>query len=90
MSQEIIVRPPPGATKLPDVRDWTNRFEIHSASSDRVYVVAQNKDSGKWGCSCPGFKIHRKCKHLIDGCGIPESQIHGRAQMEYKKREGLQ
>lgn len=54
----------PNSHKLPDNGLWTNRFEIRSASSNRVYVVAQNKTKRHWGCSCPGWKINRKCKHL--------------------------
>lgn len=49
---------------LPENRDWTNRFEIHSATSDRVYIVAQHKTKRHWGCSCPGWRRHRVCKHL--------------------------
>lgn len=49
---------------LPDNTQWRNRFEIKSETSNRIYVIAQNKSSGKWGCSCPGWIIHRKCKHL--------------------------
>lgn len=53
---------------LPDNAQWTNRFEIKSESSNRIYVVAQRKSNNEWGCSCPGFKNARngvrKCKHL--------------------------
>lgn len=49
---------------LPDNDQWTNRFEIHSESSDRVYIVSQNKAKRHWACSCPGWKSHRSCKHL--------------------------
>jgi hypothetical protein len=51
-------------TVLPDNAQWKNRFEIKSESSNRLYTVAQNKANGTWGCSCPGWKRHRKCKHL--------------------------
>jgi len=54
----------PGGSHLPDNDQWTNRFEIRSASSSRLYVVAQNKLGGHWACSCPGWKIHRTCKHI--------------------------
>lgn len=74
MSAISILR---NAVALPDNGQWTNRFEIRSASSNRVYVVAQNKATKKWGCSCPGYCIHRKCKHLVEGCGLPEHEIHG-------------
>lgn len=49
---------------LPDKGNWINRFEIKSESSNRVYVVAQDKNKKHFGCSCPGWKIHRTCKHL--------------------------
>lgn len=55
-----------GSTLLPDNDRWTNRFEIKSASSDRRYVIAQQRHDGEWGCSCPGWRHHRKCKHLTD------------------------
>ena len=64
---------PPGTLKLPDNRDWTNRFEIHSATSDRVYVVAQHKDKRHWGCSCPGWRRFRRCHHLEE-LGIPPNE----------------
>ena len=52
------------ADRLPDNAQWENRFEIKSSSSNRLYVVAQNSAKRYWACSCPGWKIHRKCKHL--------------------------
>ena len=55
---------------LPDNDQWQHRFEIHSSSSDRVYVISQNKKHRHWACSCPGYKIHRKCKHL-EALGLP-------------------
>ena len=51
-------------TKLPDKGVWTNRFEIRSQSTNHVYVVSQHRDHRHWGCSCPGWRIHRNCKHL--------------------------
>lgn len=50
--------------KLPDNGQWTNRFEVHSESSSRVYIIAQNIEKRHWACSCPGWRIHRTCKHL--------------------------
>ena len=46
-----------------------NRMEIRSASSNRVYIVAQSKSTGEWQCSCPGWIMkkngkERTCKHL--------------------------
>jgi len=49
---------------LPDNAQWTNRFDIKSESSNRLYRIAQNKRGRYWGCSCPGWIGHRKCKHL--------------------------
>jgi len=49
---------------LPDNDQWYNRFEVRSESSNRVYIIAQHKKKKHWGCSCPGWKAHRKCKHL--------------------------
>ncbi len=53
-----------GVDILPDNTQWTNRFEIRSETSSRVYTVAQRKSDKSWGCSCPGWKSHRRCKHL--------------------------
>jgi hypothetical protein len=55
-----------GSTLLPDNDRWTNRFEIRSQSSDRRYTIAQQRADGVWGCSCPGWTHHRRCKHLTD------------------------
>ena len=55
---------------LPDNRQWTNRFELSSETSDRVYVIAQHKTGRHWGCSCPGWRRHRRCKHLAT-VGLP-------------------
>ena len=54
----------PGGTHLPDNDQWTNRFEIKSASSSRLYVVSQNIIGGHWACSCPGWRTRRHCKHI--------------------------
>lgn len=53
-----------GATVLPDNDQWEFRFEIKSESSSRLYIIARNKLTKLWGCSCPGWKSHRRCKHL--------------------------
>jgi hypothetical protein len=65
---KLVLYIPSDSTKLPDNAQWENRFEIHSETSNRVYVVAQNKTKRHWGCSCPGYKIHRTCKHLHTLC----------------------
>lgn len=35
-------------TLLPDNDRYTNRFEVKSESSNRLYIVAQNKSTGEW------------------------------------------
>lgn len=44
----------------------THRFRMHikSESTNALYIVAQSKSNGSWGCSCPGWIRHRVCKHL--------------------------
>jgi hypothetical protein len=59
---------------LPDNDHWCNRFTIRSASSDREYIVSQNKKKQHWGCSCPGWKAHRRCKHLST-LGLPNLEV---------------
>lgn len=66
----ITIRRPAGSVALQDNKQWTNRFEIHSQTSDRVYVVAQNKSGRFWSCGCFGFIRHRHCKHLA-ALGLP-------------------
>lgn len=83
----IVIRPPSGSKRLPDNNLWTNRFEIRSASSNRVYIVAQNKATGKMGCSCPSYLTRRYCKHLTQGCGLLMNQIHGHGQITGRKSE---
>jgi hypothetical protein len=65
-----IVRMPQGVHQDPDNAAWTNRFEIKSESSDRLYRIAQNKSRGYWACSCPGWISRRCCKHL-KALGLP-------------------
>ena len=55
---------------LPDNAQWKNRFEIHSESSSRVYIISQNIAKGHMGCSCPGWRTRRNCKHLT-ALGLP-------------------
>lgn len=59
---------------LPDNNQWQFRFEVKSASSNRIYVIAQNKKRKHWACSCPGWKRHRKCKHL-SAIGVPNKEV---------------
>ena len=65
----ITIHSPSQIDFLADNKTHLNRFEINSASSDRVYIVAQAKASGEWQCSCPGWIMKRPgkprgCKHL--------------------------
>ena len=55
---------------LPDNKDWKNRFEVHSETSNRIYIIAQHKLYGHMGCSCMGWKRYRTCKHL-SALGLP-------------------
>ncbi len=70
MSKIIVL--PRNSIELPDNDQYTNRFEIHSESSDRVYVVAQHKTGRWWGCGCFGWIRNKRCKHL-DALGIPSN-----------------
>ena len=56
--------------KLPDNAQWTNRFQIKSEKSNKLYTIAQNKSGRWWGCSCPGWIFHKHCKHQ-QTLGIP-------------------
>ena len=71
---ETALTLPPGTERLPDNKQWTNRFEVHSETSDRVYIIAQHRDKGHWGCSCPAWRTRRKCKHL-KSLGLPELEV---------------
>jgi hypothetical protein len=55
-----------GSTLLPDNGQWTNRFQVKSLSSSSLYTIAQRRSDHTWGCSCPGWRNHRRCKHLTD------------------------
>jgi len=67
------IRKPNGAVALPDNAQWTNRFEIRSESSGRIYIISQNINKRHWGCSCPAWRTRRKCKHLIT-LGLPTGE----------------
>jgi len=58
---------------LPDTEQWQLRFNVESESSNRLYVIAQNKKKKHWGCSCPAWKRYRHCKHLT-ALGIPGNE----------------
>jgi len=55
-----------GSALLPDNTQWTNRFTVNSSSSSAIYVVAQRRSDGVWGCSCRGWTHYRHCKHTTD------------------------
>lgn len=61
------------ANLLPDNAVWTNRFDIKSESSDRLYRIAQNKKKRYWACSCPAWITRRSCKHL-SAMGLPGNE----------------
>ena len=65
-----VLHVPQGSIRLPDNDQWQYRFEIRSGSSDRIYIVSQNKKGRFWGCSCPGWKAYKSCKHL-SAIGLP-------------------
>jgi hypothetical protein len=69
----IVIQRPRNASLLPDNKQFTNRFEIHSETSDRVYVVAQHKTGRWWSCGCFGWIRFRRCKHL-SALGLPSNQ----------------
>lgn len=79
----IQIRIPSDAIKEPDNKLWENRFKIKSSSSKRLYLVARNKETQKWSCSCPGWLSHRKCKHLT-AMDIPDNLIHGLEEKRLK------
>jgi hypothetical protein len=58
---------------LPDKAQWQFRFEVHSETSNRVYVVSQHKQKKHWGCSCPAYRTRRHCKHLV-AIGLPTNE----------------
>jgi len=54
----------PTSVTLPDSDQWQFRFTIESETSNRLYTIAQHKKKKHWGCSCPGWRRNRHCKHL--------------------------
>lgn len=70
---ELPVWRVPRAVRLHANDQWENRFEIHSETSNRVYVVARHKKKRHWGCSCPSYRTRRRCKHLED-IGLPTNK----------------
>ena len=67
MTPELYIRK---EVALPDNDQWENRFEVRSETSNRIYIIAQNKKKKHFACSCPAWRVHRKCKHLT-AVGVP-------------------
>jgi hypothetical protein len=55
-----------GSTLLDDNAQWHHRFQVKSHTSSSLYTIAQRRSDDTWGCSCPGWRNYRKCKHLTD------------------------
>ncbi len=68
---------------LPNNRQWENRFEIKSESSDRLYIISQNISKRHWGCSCPGWRTRRNCKHLR-AVGLPGDEQPQEIEVNYE------
>lgn len=81
---QIVLRPRPSAM-LPNNALYQNRFQIHSESSDAVYVIAQSKHGLWWSCGCFGWIRHRDCKHLR-ALGLPGHKVPFEAKLESAPR----
>ena len=77
----LILRPDRSLGFPPDDPQWENKFFIKSESGTNLYTISQNKKHRHWGCNCPGYKRHRKCKHLI-AIGLPTNEIPYEAKLE--------
>jgi hypothetical protein len=67
---------------------WINRVEIRSESSDRIYVVSQHATKRYWGCSCPGWRAHRRCKHL-ERLGLPCGEVPYEVEEDHAMKKGF-
>jgi hypothetical protein len=67
---------------------WINHIEIKSETSNRVYVVAQHAEKRSWGCSCPGWRRHRHCKHL-ERLGLPSGEEPFEVEEDHAKKKGF-
>jgi hypothetical protein len=67
---------------------WINRVEIKSETSNRIYVVAQHVEKRSWGCSCPGWRRHRHCKHL-QHLGLPSSEEPFEVEEDHAMKKGF-
>jgi len=68
--------------------NWINWTEIRSETSDRVYVVSQHAIKRYWGCSCPGWRAHRQCKHL-EQLGLPGGEEPFEVEKDHGKKKGF-
>lgn len=80
---KLVFKPPRGAVALPDTERYKGRFEIGSASSDRIYRISFDVALMAWVCSCPGAITHGQCKHL-SAAGL-KGRKYGRQEHEAKK-----
>src|SRR5581483_2894966 len=65
---------------------WVNRIEIRSETSNRLYTVSQHSIKRYWGCSCPGWRAHRRCKHL-DQLGLPSGEKPFEVDKDHAKKK---
>ncbi len=73
---------------MPTSNQWINRTEIRSETSNRIYVVSQHATRRYWGCSCPGWRSHRKCKHL-EQLGLPGGEVPYEVEKEHARKNGF-
>jgi hypothetical protein len=82
----MVVHVPSGAQLMPDNKAWTNRMQIKSESSDKLYTIAQSKHGRFWACSCPGWIHWKRCKHLT-ALGLPSNYQPYEAQLKQGSKE---
>jgi hypothetical protein len=66
---------------------WDSQLKIKSETSDRLYTVSRNDLTGLWGCSCPGWRTTRHCKHL-QTMGLPTVEPIKRATASRRSSVG--
>ena len=55
----------PAGTELSDAHNYVNHLKPQLETSTwRVSSYTVRRVAGKLSCSCPGYRFHRKCKHL--------------------------